>query len=143
MSKVIGYCHNIKHTGYINKHLLQEHKCLEKQCPLFEKYNPSYWGRLEKERKDRQKLYKKAKAKKLQKQQRDEFIRSVFEPYKQIYITSVQEIYKGLKITYIYDHQVDLSEAIRILRDKYKCAIYLKAVRSSKENRKYLIKGEE
>jgi len=116
MKNVIGYCHNIIHTGYISKNILKEHKCIEKQCLSFEKYNPDYWARVEKAKQEKRELYKNAKIKKLQIKTRNEFIHSVFEPYKEIHVTSIQEIRNGLKITYIYDKHIDLSEAIKKIR---------------------------
>ena len=40
----LGYCHYYKHKGYVNEHILKTHECLNKQCPLLEKYeDKSYW----------------------------------------------------------------------------------------------------
>lgn len=40
----IAYCHYRKHVGYLSPTLIQQHQCLEKQCPFLEKYElKSYW----------------------------------------------------------------------------------------------------
>lgn len=36
---VIGCCHNMLHPGKLTRQLLNEHNCLEKQCPYLEKYD--------------------------------------------------------------------------------------------------------
>lgn len=43
---VVGYCHHRDHNGYISKRTLKEHKCIEKNCRCFEKYDVQYWDTL-------------------------------------------------------------------------------------------------
>jgi len=47
-SRVIGWCHNVIHQGYIDICLLERHKCLKSsngsQCECFEKIDNIYWG---------------------------------------------------------------------------------------------------
>lgn len=49
LREIVGYCHYTHHCGEVSKKLLQDHKCLEKNCPLLEKYwaNP-FWMEREK-----------------------------------------------------------------------------------------------
>ena len=140
-SNIIGRCNNTTHWGWISEHLMKKHECLEKQCPFFKKVNPEYWCRIETNNRRKIEARAKAKEKKIREKERESFIRSVFKPYNDICITSIDEMYNGISIAYIYDGRVDLSDAIRILREKYNCAIYLKAVESSLENRISLIRN--
>lgn len=51
----VGYCWLEKHKGYITKQIMDEHQCIEKQCPFFQKYEDApYWKEKEKRKKDRQ-----------------------------------------------------------------------------------------
>jgi len=140
-SNVVGYCNNLSHRGYISKSLLKSHECVEKQCPLLTKCNANYWTQIEKERSGVRQRREIARQEKYKAAQRDEFIRSVFEPYDHIHITSIKEMKAGFIITYIYSKRVDLSEVVAILREKYRCSIYLKAIRSSKEIQRQLIRN--
>lgn len=139
----MGYCNNLSHKGYVSKILLRSHKCIDKQCPLLTKCNLNYWMQIEKERSNVHKKREIARQEKLKTAQRDEFICSVFEPYDHIHITSIKEMKSGFMITYIYNKRIDLSEAVTILREKYQCSIYLKAVRSSDEIRRKLIREKD
>ena len=38
---IVGYCRYNLHRGKLNVKLLREHKCLEKQCPFFDRYEES------------------------------------------------------------------------------------------------------
>jgi len=47
-SRVIGWCHNVIHHGYIDSRLLEQHKCLNvssrgTKCEYFEQINNMYW----------------------------------------------------------------------------------------------------
>ncbi|MCL1912243.1 MAG: hypothetical protein FWG13_08560, partial [Leptospirales bacterium] len=117
-SKAVGFCYNINHKGYVTKRLLKEHECLEKQCFLLEKLGHDYWRQMEADKKQRQARYKAAQQKKSRDAERNDEIRAFFEPYEQIYITSIQEINYGLKIAYIYDGYTAFSAAIKTLRKK-------------------------
>ena len=39
----VAYCHNLKHLGYLSEKLLKQHQCIQKQCPLLEKYEDNYF----------------------------------------------------------------------------------------------------
>lgn len=43
---IVGYCHSVNHKGYVTKRVLGEHKCVEKNCGSFEKYDCEYWNQL-------------------------------------------------------------------------------------------------
>ena len=39
-----GYCHCERHRGFLNVKLMKKHKCIEKKCTFFEKYEThEYW----------------------------------------------------------------------------------------------------
>lgn len=43
--KACGFCHSNKHKGYLSVKNMKQHKCLQKQCPMFEKYpDHPYWA---------------------------------------------------------------------------------------------------
>jgi len=142
-SNVVGYCNNLSHRGYVSKSLLKSHECIEKQCPLLTKCNANYWTQIEKERIGACQRRGIARQEKFKAAQREEFIRNVFESYDYIHITSIKEMKTGFIITYIYNKRVDLSEAAAILRKKYQCSIYLKAIRSRKEIQRQLIRNRD
>jgi len=50
-TRVVGWCHNVIHQGYIDIRLLEEHNCLNvsgdgTKCEHFEKINNIYWNLL-------------------------------------------------------------------------------------------------
>lgn len=142
--KVIAYCHNLNHVGFINKALLKEHQCIEKQCTLLEKHDLPYWNALQKQKRDRQKRYAIARQRKMEITARDSVIRGVFAAYAdRTYVTSISEKGKLLIITYIYDEHIDLGDLISILRKELCRPIYLRAVRSDENIRAQLIRRQE
>ena len=71
---IIGYCHHRQHLGIVTPTVHKNHKCCEKNCHFFEKYEDSpYWSsykaqinKHEKAKKiKKQKKYKKAQEKTL------------------------------------------------------------------------------
>ena len=43
-NKLLGYCHCDLHKGYLTKSIYTKHKCAEKQCSFFQKFdNCPYW----------------------------------------------------------------------------------------------------
>ena len=45
---IVGQCHNLRHPGKLTRALMEEHDCLNKQCPFFKKNdNAAYWLALE------------------------------------------------------------------------------------------------
>lgn len=65
LKKLVGYCHCDTHKGYLNKVLMEEHQCIEKKCPFFERYEDyPYWTNL------RQRKEAKEKARKPREEQR-------------------------------------------------------------------------
>jgi hypothetical protein len=140
---IVGYCNNATHWGWLSKRLMKEHQCLEKECPYFEKTNAGYWEKIEKEKALKA---EKRKAKALEKQrkaERDDFIRFVFEGYEDIFVTAIKEIRGGIMITYIFDKWVDLSAGRDVVRRQYGGKVVTKAVRSSEENRRLLIRSRK
>lgn len=62
----VGYCSNQLHRGYLSKRLLEEHKCLEKECRYLKKiHSNSYWRK--KEKKERE----KTEIKRIRKERKD------------------------------------------------------------------------
>ena len=49
-----GYCWMKKHKGFLTVDLMKKHKCLERKCHYFQKYEQhSYWKQLETEKQKR------------------------------------------------------------------------------------------
>jgi hypothetical protein len=140
---IIGYCHNATHWGWLSKNLLKKHQCLEKECPFFEQANAGYWENVEKQKTLVAERRKASKIAKQERAERDDFIRFVFEGYEDIYVTSIKEIRGGVMITHIYDKWVDLSAGRAVVRRQYGGKVLTKAVRSSDETRKLLIRSRK
>ena len=48
-SKACGYCHSKAHKGKLTVKMMRQHKCRQKNCPMFEKYEEhEHWKRKEK-----------------------------------------------------------------------------------------------
>lgn len=46
-NRVVGYCHNRNHRGFITTKSVKEHDCVGKCCRYFEKYDVQYWTDLD------------------------------------------------------------------------------------------------
>ena len=56
MGKIIGWCHCSLHPGAVDKCILEQHRCLKKECYHFQKNEAStYWEALENEQRAKQK----------------------------------------------------------------------------------------
>ena len=62
---IVGCCHCTTHPGKLTKQLMLEHKCIEKECRYFEKYDcASYWrGKQQKKQVKEKKRTEQKKAK--------------------------------------------------------------------------------
>lgn len=54
----IALCHNVKHYGYLTDHMIKEHQCLQKHCPLMEKLPDKHFWYCRKIRQELRKLVK-------------------------------------------------------------------------------------
>lgn len=73
LGKIIGWCHCALHPGAINKCILNQHRCLNKECRHFEKNEAStYWEALENEQRAREKQKRKKQAAKAQRSRENE-----------------------------------------------------------------------
>lgn len=136
----IGYCWLDKHSGYITKQILDEHKCIEKECSFFQKYEDApYW--IEKEK--RKKLRKERKQKEKEKQKSEEKILQLFrEKTKTIdgfAITSVVKNGNIFKVSYVSLHSVNLQHELDAVKKEMNCRIYLNEIKTSKSQKKILI----
>lgn len=65
ISKVVGYCCYSVHPGYLTIKLMEAHKCIEKNCKCFKKFEKlPYWikkNKLEQEKLKRKKIVQKKK----------------------------------------------------------------------------------
>ena len=142
-TKVVAYCNNATHWGWLNGRVMQEHNCLGKNCPFLEKANPNYWANIERNRIKKEFERTKKKEKAAQIKERDEYIRTVLKPYKDIYVTLIREEKGCIHIAYIYDKYVDLSDAIQLIRQKYKQPVYMKQIKSTPKIIQLLIRDRK
>ncbi len=138
-SKVIGLCNNALHWGWLDIKTYEQHRCKDKECAYFQKANPDYWNRKTAAKRKSAKLRAMARKEKEERERRDADIRAILESNQHIHVTSIKETHKRLEISYIFDERVDLNEEIKILRERYKFSVYLKAIQTSLENKKALI----
>lgn len=136
----IGYCWLEKHRGYITKQILEEHKCIEKNCSFFQKYEDAqYW----KEKEKRKKLRQERKQKDKEKQQSEERLLKLFrERTKHIEdfaITSVIKEGNVFKVSYVSLHYINLEYELQQIREEMKCKIFLREIRGSKSEKNILI----
>ena len=62
---IVGLCHCNTHKGNLTKSLMLDHKCIEKQCPFFQKNEyATYWIGADDKKARRQKARQKAKERK-------------------------------------------------------------------------------
>ncbi|MCC8080160.1 MAG: hypothetical protein LIO57_08955 [Oscillospiraceae bacterium] len=98
VKRLVGFCRNGIHRGFLNKNLLVEHQCIEKACPFFEKFEDyPYWTNLENQ--------ERATAKK---KQRDKERRQA-EEEKLTHSLQMME-------AYIYEHIIERGYPIEITR---------------------------
>lgn len=75
---ILGYCHYKQHRGYVTKHLMDNHECLRKGCPLLEKFEErDYWVK----KAEIKNLKRIEKQKKQEEQNKLEEYKSVAEKY--------------------------------------------------------------
>ena len=99
---IVGYCRYNLHRGKLNVKLLREHKCLEKQCPFFDRYEESpYWDKVAraKEEKARRKREKAAK------KQREREEAAFFEELKILFQSYADEAGYTMQIVRVHGFQ--------------------------------------
>ena len=99
---IVGYCRYNLHRGKLNVKLLREHKCLEKQCPFFDKYEESpYWDKVAraKEKKAQRKREKAAQ------KQREREEAAFFEELKILFQSYADEAGYTMQIVRVHGFQ--------------------------------------
>lgn len=136
----VGYCWLDKHRGYITKQILEEHKCIEKNCSFFQKYEDApYW----KEKEKRKKLRQERKQKEKEKQNAEEKLLNLFRNKTQhiedFAITSVVKEGNVFKVSYVSLYYVNLNYELQQIRQETKNKIFLREIKGSKSEKKIMI----
>lgn len=138
---IVAHCHLRSHRGYLTKKLVASHDCVAKKCSFFEKLEPEYWRTLDEAARDKKVNRALRKEETQAKDERDRIIKKTLEVSGNVYVTSIiEESYGKLVIAYIYDVQTDLSQEVKILREKLGKIITLKARKGSEEAIERLIR---
>lgn len=117
--KRIGYCWSKCHRGYITKAILDEHKCIEKKCDAFQKYDDAqYWKEKEKQRQKRKEYKNEKKAIK----EKENYILSLFREatknFEDFAVTSVCKENNTYKVNFVKIGFVSLTEIANSVRKK-------------------------
>ena len=75
----LGYCHSVVHPGHLNKRLIKEHQCLEKNCNCLERFDREYWNELKRKEKKKEKAKLEKKKKQEDKKKEQEVFNSFCE----------------------------------------------------------------
>lgn len=136
----IGYCWLEKHRGYITKQILEEHRCIEKNCNFFQKYEDAqYWQEKEKQRKLRKQ--RKKEKKEIQKQEQNILclFREKTKDFDNFAIVGVAKVGKIFEVSFVtleYRHMQPIVDAIR---DETKEKILLREIKTDKSKKRLLI----
>ena len=136
----VGYCWCELHPGYLHKHLMDEHQCVERKCEHFEKFKESeYWKRKAKIKEDRI-------AGKLEKKRIEQLCASIYQEFANIFVNNSNIAIlnvEHLNGTYIarlvtIGHE-GTSDIVREIERKYQVKIKVVYVQNTYEFRKELI----
>ena len=139
--KRIGYCWSKCHKGYVTKAILDEHKCIEKNCDAFQKYEDAqYWKDKEKQRQKR----KEHKNNKKEIKAKEEYILSLFreatKDFEDFAITSVNKEGNVYKVNFVKLNYVSLSGIVDDVRRKSGVGrIYLHEIKTDNTRKRMLI----
>ena len=136
----IGYCWLEKHRGYITKQILEEHRCIEKNCRFFQKYEDAqYWREKEKQRK----LRKEGKREKKEIQKQEQSILQLFrektkdfDSFAIVDVSKVGRIFEVSFVTLEYKHMQPIVDAVR---EETKEKILLREIKTDKGKKRLLI----
>ena len=140
-SKLVGYCWCDIHPGYLHKHLIDEHQCIERHCEYFEKFkNSEYWQR-------KAKIKENRKAAKLEKKYIEQICQSINQDLKTIFannsniaflnIEYANGVYVARFVTIGFEGTYDIVQSIA---QKYKVKIKISYIQNTYKFRKELIK---
>ena len=136
----VGYCWCELHPGYLHKHLMDEHQCVERKCEHFEKFKESeYWKRKAKIKEDRI-------AGKLEKKRIEQLCNSIYQEFETIFVNNSNIAIlnvEHLNGTYIarlvtIGHE-GTSDIIKAIERKYQVKIKVVYVQNTYQFRKELI----
>ena len=136
----VGYCWCELHPGYLHKHLMDEHQCVERKCEHFEKFKDSeYWKRKAKIKEDRI-------AGKLEKKRIEQLCTSIYQEFENIFVNNSNiailnvEHLNGTYITRLVTigHE-GTSDIVKSIERKYQVKIKVVYVQNTYQFRKELI----
>lgn len=140
-TKRVGFCTSPLHPGYLSKRLMEEHQCIEKECPRFIKYEKSpYWTRkrvLKERRVEGKKAKKEAEA-------RINSIltmaRELTKDFQDFAILGIQYNDDEMEIRYVSIPHVDMRPMTAAIREEFGRGITTIPVRSDDTFKRQLIK---
>lgn len=136
----IGYCWNDLHPGFVTLKLMQQHECLEKGCPFFERFeNRPYWIQRQKRKDERI----SGKMKKLSLAQKQE---DIFCDFRKItlhiegFAVAGCEFKDGYFVLRCVALQpVELRKYVGLISQKYSARIQARFIKNTYEMRKMLV----
>ena len=142
---IIGYCHNLTHLGYVTSKIIEEHKCIEKDCPFLSKYEEtSYWRNLENKRRKRKEYKQNKQQEKIYLQEINSLIHEMTVHINDFKIKDIKKDGKLIIITFYSCAQIDLSDVIEMLKSKLSIKTYFKRIKLSyAKSRKIIYPQEE
>lgn len=146
-SKVVGYCRLRQHSGYLTKHLMESHQCIEKGCTKFYKCeNAQYWvSQREKAVKKEERKIERSRIKSC-KQQYLDMARQLTLRDPKFYVVGVDYVAESSSgyfvIWFIKFGNVDYSEYIKLFKKHItKDRFYLKKIQNSHAKRRKIIEA--
>lgn len=131
--QAIGYCWSDLHKGFLTKQLMEQHECLKKQCPGFQKFPEApYWVQKEKNR--RKKLIAKAKKKEIE-ERKELYLKKIREltiEDKDFYAVSIEKENGVFIVRFIKFKSIDYKEYIKMFSINCNDArFYLKEIKTN------------
>lgn len=136
----VGYCWCELHPGFLHKHLMDEHQCIERKCEHFEKFKEAeYWKR-------KAKLKENRLAGKLEKKRVEQTCQLIYQELQNIFINNSNiailnveydnDIYIARFVTIGFEGTADV---IKTVAKKYNVKIKIVYVQNTYQFRKELI----
>lgn len=100
--KVIGYCANRIHRGYLTKDMMESHDCIHKQCPfLVKREDHNFWIQRELYREEKRKTKKEKKYWEEKEEDAMYYVRNLTKNLKNFCITGAMKKDKIIEIRYV------------------------------------------
>ena len=143
-SRLVGSYWCELHPGYLHKHLMDEHQCVERQCEHFEKFKDSdYWQRKIKLKEDRQ-------VGKSERKRVEQICKSIYQDLENLFVNSTNiailnvEYDNGTYIARLVTIGFEgTSDIVKIVAKKHKVKIKIVYIQNTYQFRKELIEKKK